>query len=88
MSTFLINIIARKLFTGLIIPYLSLNTTEKLSQKSSSRLELGTLFRSADLSAFFFCSQGISMPSLVQIGVSVLEQEVNIHTHARFQFRM
>jgi hypothetical protein len=41
----------------------------------------GHFSRSFDLAMFSSLSQGISMPSLVQISVSILELKVNIHTH-------
>jgi hypothetical protein len=45
----------------------------ELQEPSSSGLELRTLFRSSGISIFSSWSQGIIMPSLVQIGVSILQ---------------
>jgi hypothetical protein len=45
----------------------------ELQEPSSPGLELGTIFRNCYLSKISYCSQGLSMPCLVEVGVSVLE---------------
>jgi hypothetical protein len=52
----------------------------ELQKPPSPGLELRTLSRSIYLPAFSSWCQGISMPSLVQIGVCLVELEVSIHT--------
>jgi hypothetical protein len=74
---------------GLAAVLLSYLVSE-LQETPSPGLELRTLFRSFYPTMFSFWSQGISIPSLVQIGLSFLELEVNIHTYIQtypqFQF--
>jgi hypothetical protein len=52
----------------------------ELQKPPSLEIELGTLLRSSDLPLFFSWSQGIGMPSLVRIDLSVLELQANTHT--------
>jgi hypothetical protein len=53
----------------------------ELQEPPSPGLELWTVFRSFDPPVFSSLSQGIIMPSLVKIGASFLELEVNINTN-------
>jgi hypothetical protein len=46
------------------------------------------IFRGSDFSKISSRSQGISMPSLGQIIILVLELQANIHTYPQFQFYM
>jgi hypothetical protein len=66
------NLIAETNNFGLGTVLLSCSVSE-LQEPASPGLELITLFRRFNLCKISSCSQGVSMPSLVKIGISVLE---------------
>jgi hypothetical protein len=68
----------KQLLSGIIL--LS-SLFSEVQEPPSLGLKLRTLFRSFDPSIFSNWTREISIPSLVQIDLSVLDLEANIHTH-------
>jgi hypothetical protein len=56
----------------------------ELQERPSPGLELGTIFQSFHLSKISSCSQGLSMPRLVEVGLSVLELQANTENYKHF----